>query len=130
MEILAELLVFLLELFGEAALQLLVELGARSLVAPFRREGTLHPGYSAAGYVFFGALMGGLSLLVFPDLFVRSKVGRVANLVLTPLLSGAAMAGLRLLRERRGKTTILLDRFAYGFLFALAMGGVRFAFGH
>ncbi len=44
---------------------------------------------------------------------------------LAELLWGAVVRG-----DKRGAPTILLDHFAHGYLFALAMAGVRFAFGH
>jgi hypothetical protein len=39
------------------------------------------------------------------------------------------MAVMGAWRVCRGGERILLDRFAYGYLFAIAMGGVRFVYG-
>ena len=39
------------------------------------------------------------------------------------------MAGIGAWRRRRDQELIRLDRFAYGYLFALAMAAIRFAFG-
>ena len=50
--------------------------------------------------------------------------------ILAELLCGAAVLVAQVLSEKRGAPTILLDHFAHGYLFALAMAGVRFAFGH
>jgi MYXO-CTERM domain-containing protein len=66
---------------------------------------------------------------VFPNLFIASHLGRVANVVVTPILAGAAMAMLGAWRRRRDQSTVLLDRFAYAFIFAMAMALVRFRFG-
>ena len=134
MELLAELLwgavVFVAEVLGELILQVLFEAGARGLVSVFKREQAIHPFFSACGAVLMGALAGGLSLWIIPHLFVVSPAARIINLVVTPLACGAAMATMGMLRDKRGAPTILLDRFAHGYLFALAMAGVRFAFGH
>jgi len=128
MEFIVELL---FEIFGELLLQivleLLFELGLRSLQQPFKK--TPHPLLGGVGYALFGAIAGGLSLWWFPQLFITSHAGRIANVVVTPILSGLAMAALGAWRRRREQPTILLDRFAYAFIFAMAMALVRLRFG-
>jgi hypothetical protein len=52
---------FLLQVVGEA----LVELGFHALGEPFRRSP--NPWLAALGYALFGAILGGLSLLAFPN---------------------------------------------------------------
>ena len=79
------------------------------------------------GYTLFGAILGGLSLLVFPDNLVP-EAWRIANLVLTPLAVGAMMAGMGVWRARRGQPVLRIDRFAYGYLFALSLALIRFFF--
>jgi len=128
MEFIFELLFELLgELLLQIAFELLAELGWRGLGAPFRKSA--HPLVAGVGYAVFGAIAGGLSLWVFPNLFIASHLGRVANVVVTPILAGAAMAMLGAWRRRRDQSTVLLDRFAYAFIFAMAMALVRFRFG-
>jgi len=128
MEFIFELL---FEIFGELLLQivleLLFELGLRSLQQPFKK--TPNPLLGGVGYALFGAIAGGLSLWWFPQLFITSHAGRIANVIITPLLSGLAMAALGAWRRRRDQPTILLDRFAYAFIFAMAMALVRLRFG-
>ena len=128
MEFIFELL---FEIFGELLLQIVLELlfefGLRSLQQPLKK--TPHPGLAGVGYALFGALAGGLSLWFFPNLFIGSHAGRIANVIVTPILSGAAMAALGAWRRRRDQPTILLDRFAYAFIFALTMALVRLRFG-
>ena len=128
MEFIFELLFELLgELLLQIAFELLAEFGWRGLGAPFRKSA--HPLVAGVGYAVFGAIAGGLSLWVFPNLFIASHLGRVANVVVTPILAGAAMAMLGAWRRRRDQSTVLLDRFAYAFIFAMAMALVRFRFG-
>jgi hypothetical protein len=128
MEFIFELL---FEFFGELLLQivfeLLAELGWRGVGAPFRKSA--HPLVAGVGYAVFGAIAGALSLWWFPNLFIASHLGRVANVVVTPLLAGTTMALLGAWRRRRDQPTVLLDRFAYAFIFAMAMALVRFRFG-
>jgi hypothetical protein len=115
---------FALEVFGG----LLLELGLRSLGEPFVAREERNAVLAAIGYVLLGLVLGFLSLLVFPESFVRSESFHGINLIITPTLAGLAMAGIGKLRERKGQTTIRLDSFAYGFLFAFAMALVRFFF--
>lgn len=121
----------LFEFFGELLIQVLAEalfeIGLHSLAAPFRKKPS--PYLATIGYVLFGALAGGLSLLVFPSLFISSEPARIANAVVTPFVAGGCMAAIGAWRRRREQQLILLDRFAYGYLFALVMALVRLRFG-
>src|SRR6476660_2013764 len=128
MEFIFELL---FEIFGELllqlALELLAELGLRAVGRPFAKP--LHPLAGGVGYALLGAIAGGLSLWWFPQLFIASHAGRIANVVVTPILSGGAMAMLGAWRRRRDQHTVLIDRFAYAFIFAMAMALIRLRFG-
>ena len=117
-EILAEII---LQTLGEA----LVELGFHSLAEPFRKPP--NPWLAAIGYGLFGAILGGLSLLLFSAHFV-SEGWRIANLILTPVVVGMLMSAMGYWRARRGQAVLRIDRFAYGYLFALTFALVRFWF--
>lgn len=112
---------FLLQALGEA----LVEVGLHSLAEPFRRAP--NPWMAALGYALFGAMLGALSLLVFPDYLVPPP-WRTANLFLTPFAVGGLMAAMGAWRARRGQPVLRIDRFLYGFLFAAALALVRHQF--
>ncbi|NOT89535.1 MAG: hypothetical protein HOP03_15345 [Lysobacter sp.] len=120
---------FLLELLGELLIQIvvefLVELGIHSIAEPLRKPP--NPWIAAIGYALFGAVVGGLSLLVLPHNLVP-EAWRIANIVLTPLAAGLAMMAMGRWRARRGDTRLRIDRFGYGYLFALAMALVRYQF--
>ncbi|NJB93267.1 hypothetical protein [Xanthomonas arboricola] len=115
------------EIIGELVLQLttelLVELGVHSAAEPFRKPP--NPWLAALGYAILGLMAGGVSLYLVPAL-VQEEPWRTANLVVTPLLAGLAMAAFGAWRSKRGQQTIRLDRFSYGYLFALTMALVRF----
>ena len=128
MEFLFELLFeFIAELLLQVVAGVLFEVGLRSLAAPFKRRP--NPFLASIGYVLFGAVAGGLSLWIFPTLFIGSHAGRIANAVVTPFIAGGCMAAIGAWRRRRDQDLILLDRFAYGYLFALVMALVRLRFG-
>ena len=128
MEFIFELLFeFFGELLLQLALELLAELGLRAVGRPFAKP--LHPLAGGIGYALLGAIAGGLSLWWFPQLFIASHAGRIANVIVTPILSGTAMAALGAWRRRRDQHTVLIDRFAYAFIFAMAMALIRLRFG-
>jgi hypothetical protein len=112
---------FLLQVVGEA----LIEIGFHSLAEPFRR--TPNPWLAAIGYALFGAILGGISLLAFPNNLVPGA-WRVANLVATPIAVGSFMVVMGTWRARRGESVFRIDQFAYGYLFALCVALVRFYF--
>lgn len=120
---------FILELLGEFLIQIvvefLVELGIHSIAEPLRKPP--NPWIAAIGYALFGAIIGGLSLQVVPHNLVP-EAWRIANIVLTPLAAGLAMMAMGRWRARRGDTRLRIDRFGYGYLFALAMALVRYQF--
>lgn len=124
------MLEFLLEMVGEILLQgiveALAELGLHSLAAPFRKRP--NPWMAAIGYSLFGAGCGGLSIWLFPAHLVTEEPLRILNLVVTPVVVGVLMSLMGAWRSHRGEPLLRLDRFAYGYLFALSLALVRFAF--
>ena len=125
MEVLLE---FLFQIFGEVLLQLfieaLVELGMHSLAETVQRP--RHPVYAAIGFVLLGLIAGAVSLLVLPHSPIAAPQLRLANLIVTPVVIGLVMMLVGRLRAKRGQDLVRLDRFGYAFLFAFAMGLVRF----
>jgi hypothetical protein len=121
----------ILEFFGEFLLQLLLEalaeLGAHWLYDAARKPPNRW--LAAFAYALLGAGLGGLSLQIFPANFVPGP-WRVANLVLTPIVAGLAMCLAGHWRARRGHAVLRIDRFAYGYLFALSLALVRYAYAH
>lgn len=133
MEIILQVLGWILQFLGELVLQVVFEaiagLFGHAVKEPFRRPRPVRPWLAATGYLLFGAAAGGLTVWLFPDLFIKAQWLRVANLVLTPLAAGLIMHAIGSWRERREKEVLRLESFAYGFCFAFAMAVVRFAFG-
>ena len=114
----------LLEIGG----QLLVELGLRGLGETIAPSDDRNPVLAGVGYALLGCLAGGLSLLIFPNHFVRSERYHGASVLVSPVLAGLAMAGLGCLLKRAGKRVLRLDSFLYGYIFALPIAIVRFLY--
>jgi hypothetical protein len=124
------LIEIILEIIGELLLQIvleaLAELGFHSLAEPLRK--TPNPWLAALGYALFGAVAGGLTLLAFPAHLTPTGSLRLVNLIVTPVLAGMLMVAFGAWRSRRGERVMRIDRFSYGYLFALALALVRFQF--
>ncbi len=121
MELLFELLLeFVIQVIGEA----LFELGFHSMAEPFRKPP--NPWLAAMGYALFGLIFGGISLWLFPNHMVAAPVWRWANLLVTPVAVGVCMSWLGSWRTKRGQALLRIDRFSYGYLFALTLALVRF----
>jgi len=123
------MLEFLFEVLGELLLQLVVEALAQAGVHvvrhPDRPPREHSPWVIAIGYLLFGLIAGALSLWLFPDYLIRSTAGRIAYLALGPVAAGAAVAAIGLWRSKRGVPRYGIDRFAYGYLFALSYARLR-----
>jgi hypothetical protein len=121
---------FLLETIGELILQALIEilaeLGLHSVRAPFRRPP--NPWLAAVGYAIFGAILGGVSLWIVPSVIVKGETLRVLNLLVTPIAVGFLMSLMGAWRRRQNQPLLRIDRFSYGYVFALSLGIVRFCF--
>ena len=127
------LLEFFFSIFGELLLQLLAEflfhLGFHSLAETVTPREKRNPVLAFFGYVLFGIIIGGLSLVLFPELLLDDKSHSLGNLIVTPILAGLMMNTIGVIRKKQEKNIIRLDSFLFGFIFAFAMGIVRYTFG-
>ena len=127
MEVIAELVLgFIVEVLLPAVAEIACDFLLHCLGEPFMRRESRIPIMAGIGYFLFGLILGGLSLLVFPQSFVRSENFHGISLLITPVVSGLVMSAIGRWRLRQGKTLLRLDSFVYGFVFALAMALVRF----
>ncbi|MES2208386.1 MAG: hypothetical protein V4525_16515 [Pseudomonadota bacterium] len=121
---------FLLELLGEFLLQMILEIlfemGLHTLKEPFHKDPS--PIVATIGYMMLGAISGGLSLFVLPALVVTSTKMRIVNLLVTPIIAGFFMSVVGSWRRRRGQNSLRIDKFAYGYVFALSCALIRFWF--
>ena len=127
MELLIEIIFeFLAEVVLQVLMEALVEFGMQSFTATSRKP---KPWLAALGYSLSGAIAGTISLWLFPKHFFTSDFGRITGLILVPVAAGASMAAIGAWRRNQGQELIQLDRFTYGYLFAMCMTLVRFHFG-
>ncbi|MFC0682870.1 hypothetical protein ACFFGH_33985 [Lysobacter korlensis] len=122
------MLEFVFEVVGELLIQLVLEtLAELGLHSRRQRRKPVNPAVAAFGYAIFGASAGGLSLVLFPESLVPEG-WRLANLIVSPVIAGAAMVGIGAWRAKLGQELVRMDRFLYGYLFALALAAVRYQF--
>ncbi|MCH8622356.1 hypothetical protein [Undibacterium sp. TS12] len=111
----------------EFIFEVLLQLVAEVLVEVFSWNHTSRkengPVLLVMGYAFLGLLAGAVSVWIFPHAFIASSTGRVANLVLTPLLMGAFVA---VFSAWRTGEDLRFKRFACGYAMALSLALVRF----
>ncbi|HEU4870240.1 MAG TPA: hypothetical protein VFT08_05260 [Pyrinomonadaceae bacterium] len=129
MEIIAELVLgFILESLIPAIIEISFDFLWRCLGQTFISRESRNGFMAGVGYFLFGLILGGLSLLVFPQSFVRSERFHGINLLITPVVSGLLMAAIGRWRARHGDPLLRIDSFVYGFVFAFAMALVRFVY--
>ena len=131
-DFLAGLLSIVFEVFGEALLQLAVEviiaLADRSVRSVSDESKAVNPVFAIAGYLSLGVAVGFVSLVLFPyPIFHPSKFHGV-SLLASPILTGLAMSLMGTLLRRKGKQAMRIESFGYGFTFALGMAVMRFFF--
>lgn len=127
MEFIGELLLgFIVEVvlpvIAEIAFEFLWHCLGQPFVSRERRNGI----FAGIGYFLIGLILGGLSLLVFPQSFARSENFHGISLLVTPVTAGLVMSAIGRWRLRQGKTLLRLDSFIYGFVFAFPIALVRF----
>ena len=126
MEIIFELLA---ELVFEIVLQGIFELGGRGIVSMFRRDdATVNPWLAICGYVFMGAIAGSISIWLIPMHLLKSPVPQILYLAITPIALGCIFEMFGRWKANHDKPRYAMDRFSYGFTFALTMGLVRYFF--
>ena len=116
---------FVGEMLLQLVMELLAEFGFHSMRESFRPQP--NPVLALIGYLLLGLLAGGLSLLLAPQFLIAQDL-RVPNLAFAPVLAGLAMMALGAWRARRGDELVRIDRFLYGYCFALCIAIVRFRF--
>ncbi|RDZ29139.1 hypothetical protein [Lysobacter silvisoli] len=118
------LLELLLEFVIQLVLEVLVELGLHG----FKRDRpAVPPVVSVVIYVLLGGGLGWLSLMLFPQQLISHPMAQMANLAITPVAVGLVLSVIGSWRSRRGGDLVRLDKFSYGYVFALAFALVRYA---
>ena len=127
-----DFLAAILEVFAELILQLLgelfLELIARAIGKFFSAIFESSRVFTAAVVLLLGALSGASSLIFFPHPLVHPSRAHGISLIVSPVIAGLVMSQIGRFLRSRGKRTIQLESFVYGFTFAFAMAVVRLLF--
>ncbi len=118
---------FVFEVLLQIVVEALVEVGFHGLRATFKKP--INPWFASIGYCILGVVAGGVSLWLFPTLFIRSHTMQMLNVAVSPIFIGLVMALLGAWRKGRGSEIVRLDRFTFAYLFALTMALTRFILG-
>ena len=121
---------FILELLIEA----LLEIGISAIVAGVYRtlrrfRITARRGNPVGATLFLvvvGLALSFLSVLLFPHPLVHPSKLHGISLLISPLLTGLAMATVGRGVQRRGHAPVRIESFGYGFAFAFALALIRF----
>ena len=126
MEILFELLA---QLVFEFVIQGIFELGGRGIVSIFRKDGaTVNPRLAIFGYLLMGTIAGSISIWLMPMHLLKLPALQIISLAVTPIVLGFVFEALGRWKTNNDKPRYAVDRFSYGFTFALTMGLIRYVF--
>jgi hypothetical protein len=122
-----ELLIVLLQAFGEVILQVLIYL---PFELPWTSSRESETGASGCGWAFFylfvGVGLGWVSTLVFRHVLLPHPALRIANLVVAPLACGTVSWLLARGRAKRGGAGVPEIHFFLAAVFAFAFASARF----
>jgi hypothetical protein len=116
---------FLFQILLQGGLEVLWELASSSYKLTYGRENH-HPAVAAMGYFLVGAVLGGFSLLLWPDRIFQPGPIPGISLLLSPLGAGVALHAWGVYRRRSGHVTTNLATFVGGAAFAFGTALVRF----
>ena len=118
----------LLEVLFQIGVEAITGLVVRSIRDRLEETPSIHPVVAAVGYLFLGAVVGIVSLLIYPRPFVRPSKFHGISLIISPIITGLVMSGVGTSLRTRGKRPVRVESFGYGFALALGMAVTRFAF--
>lgn len=120
------LFALLFEGFGEIFMQAIVEIVFRTLFSFITPDEYRLPKWAGLiGWICIGATAGLISVLVFPDFLIRWPAGRIASLILMPVLLGIFTWTFGRFQDARDRLRLPLDSFWYGYGFSFAFLIVR-----
>jgi hypothetical protein len=100
----------------------------RSVRNATRKSRAINPVLAVMGYLLLGVGFGALSVFLFPHPLVHPSRFHGISLILSPLITGLIMSQIGLLHRHKGRDSLQIESFGYGFTFALGVALVRFFF--
>ena len=119
----------LIQFVLEGLVQGVFELGGRGIISMFRKsDAPPNPWLAICGYIVMGGTASIISLWLIPMHLLKVPALQLLSLAVMPILLGFIFEGLGRWKTRRDKPRYAVDRFSYGFTFALVMGLIRYFF--
>jgi hypothetical protein len=129
-ELLAGILGAIFEILAEALLEILLGLVAALLSRAIRKFFVTSRRFrrvpTTLAFAVVGIAAGFLSMSVFPQPLVHPSRFHGVSLLISPVITGLAMAFIGHIAQKRGRESVQIESFGYGFVFALAIAVVRF----
>lgn len=129
-ELLSAIVGAILELLLEIAAEFILDVVLRSMGELLAELIESVPFVTGIGVVVLGLASGAISLHFFPHPLVHPAKIHGISLIISPLIAGLVMSLAGRLLRRRGKRTVPIESFGYGFAFAFSMAAVRLLFVH
>ncbi len=120
------ILELLIEILVQFVGELLIEVATQNLK---RDKPMVHPILALPVYALIGTGLGLVSAALFPHHLIAHPMAKWINLAVTPVVVGLAIGTIGAWRVRRGGTLVRIDKFGYGYVFALAFALARTFFG-
>src|SRR5258708_35962769 len=118
----------LAEVFLEVALEAIVATIFRSIRNLVAESNAISPVLATAVYLLLGTGFGVLSMFLLPHALIHRSRFHGVSLVVSPVLTGLVMSQVGLVLRRKGKDSVQIESFGYGFTFALGVAIIRFFF--
>jgi hypothetical protein len=130
-----ELIFALLSAIAEILAEVLLEVALEAIAATIFRSirnlvaesNAISPVLATAVYLLLGTGFGVLSIF-FPHALIHRSRFHGVSLVVSPVLTGLIMSQVGLVLRRKGKDSVQIESFGYGFTFALGVAIIRFFF--
>ncbi len=83
---------------------------------------------TAIGYIIFGSIIGYISMLVFPKIFLKNSSLQLANLLFVPILVAFIVCIFGNWRNKIVLLKIKFEAFSFAYLFAFTVSFIRYYF--
>ena len=131
-ELIFGLLAAIFEIFAEAFLEIVLEAFVATIFRSLRNmvedSDEISPVLATAVYLLLGSGFGMLSVFLLPHALVHRSRFHGVSLLISPVLTGLVMSQVGAALRRRGKNSVQIESFGYGFTFALGVAVIRFFF--
>ena len=131
MEIIFEIIFQLIfEVVFQTIAQLLIEVGLGRFVVWLKTKVEGDRVLLGTLYFLFGLILGGFSQFLFPEPIIKNYVVKALYFILSPILIGLSLCFFSWVINGKslGDKFFKIEKFAFGFIFAVAFSLTRFYF--